>query len=78
MTSEQTILVVDDDAKIRALLRRVLEGEGFAVVEAVAASEVMDALDTQHVSLITLDLHLGSEDGVQVALARYANTRTYL
>jgi DNA-binding response OmpR family regulator len=65
--TQQTILVVDDDAKIRTLLRNVLEAESFVVLEAATRSEVLDTLDRKAVHLITLDLHLGPDDGLQIA-----------
>ncbi len=65
--SDQTILVVDDDPKIRTLLRNVLEDDGFVVSEAQDAGEVLAAIETVPVSLITLDLNLGSDNGIDLA-----------
>jgi DNA-binding response OmpR family regulator len=61
------ILVVDDDPKVRTLLRRCFEGEGFAVSEAKDGRELQAQLDRQHISLITLDLKLGVENGLDLA-----------
>jgi two-component system OmpR family response regulator len=61
------ILVVDDDSKVRTLLRRCFEGEGFAVSEAKDGWELHAQLDRQPVSLITLDLSLGGENGLDLA-----------
>jgi two-component system OmpR family response regulator len=61
------ILVVDDDPKVRTLLRRCLEGEGFAVSEAKSGKEMWAWLNRAPVSLITLDLGLGSENGLDLA-----------
>jgi DNA-binding response OmpR family regulator len=61
------ILVVDDDPKVRTLLRRCLEGEGFAVSEAADGAGLSACLDRQPVSLITLDLNLGKENGLDLA-----------
>jgi two-component system, OmpR family, response regulator len=61
------ILVVDDDPKVRTLLRRCLEGEGFAVSEAADGAGLVACLDRQSVSLITLDLNLGKENGLDLA-----------
>ncbi|WP_299879119.1 response regulator [uncultured Sulfitobacter sp.] len=63
----QSILVVDDDPKIRSLLRNVLEDDGFAVLEAETVVGVLDALAASPISLITLDVHLGSENGIDLA-----------
>ena len=61
------ILVVDDDPKVRTLLRRCLEGEGFAVSEAKDGKEMQACLERRPVSLITLDLNLGGENGLDLA-----------
>jgi DNA-binding response OmpR family regulator len=65
--TDRTILVVDDDPKIRSLLRHVLEDDGFAVSEAQTAAQVMKAIEETSISLITLDINLGSENGVDMA-----------
>jgi two-component system, OmpR family, response regulator len=65
--SSAHILIVDDDPKVRTLLRRCLEGEGFAVSEAKNAAETHACLGRQLVSLITLDLGLGKENGLDLA-----------
>jgi two-component system, OmpR family, response regulator len=61
------ILVVDDDPKVRTLLRRCLEGEGFAVSDAKDGAELRACLQRQQISLITLDLNLGEENGLDLA-----------
>jgi two-component system, OmpR family, response regulator len=61
------ILVVDDDPKVRTLLRRCFEGEGFAVSEAKDGSELRAQLGRHPVALITLDLSLGKENGLDLA-----------
>lgn len=62
-----TILVVDDEPKIRRLLRRSLEANGFSVFEADSELSALDALRTKNVDLVTLDLQLGNENGLEVA-----------
>lgn len=64
---DQTILIVEDDPKIRSLLRNVLEDEGARVVEAETATQVMKIISDSPPSLVTLDLHLGAENGVDIA-----------
>jgi DNA-binding response OmpR family regulator len=61
------ILVVDDDPKVRTLLRRCFEGEGFSVSEAKDGSELRACMERQPVTLITLDLNLGRENGLDLA-----------
>lgn len=65
--TDPTILVVDDDLKIRSLLRNVLEDDGFCVFEAQTEEEVLLIISGTPVSLITLDLTLGSESGIEIA-----------
>ena len=61
------ILVIDDDPKIRNLLRRCFEGEGSTVREAGSKAEVLAALKAERFDLVTLDLNLGKDDGLDVA-----------
>jgi DNA-binding response OmpR family regulator len=61
------ILVVDDDPKVRTLLRRCFEGEGFSVSEARDGTELRAQLDRHPITLITLDLNLGNENGLDLA-----------
>ena len=65
--TEVTILVVEDDPKIRTLMRNVMEGEGYAVLEAQTSADALDIVATSPVSLITLDIHLGADNGLEFA-----------
>lgn len=67
MGSQGHILVVDDDAEIRALLRRAFERDGFIVSEARNGAEMRARIDDAHLGLVTLDLTLGGEDGLELA-----------
>ena len=53
------ILVVDDEAQVRTLLRARFEKEGFKVSEAANGDEMRVRLNEGAVSLVTLDLTLG-------------------
>jgi DNA-binding response OmpR family regulator len=61
------ILVIDDEPKVRTLLRRCLEGEGFSVLEAKDSREALAHLERHAIALITLDVGLGSESGFELA-----------
>ncbi|GIT91551.1 DNA-binding response regulator [Jannaschia pagri] len=63
----RTILVVEDDQKVRTLLRRTLESDGAKVHEASDGTVAMDMLRDHDPDLITLDLDLGPTDGLDVA-----------
>ncbi len=66
-SSHTRILVVDDDPKIRTLLRRLFEGEGWQVGEASTREEVRSQLSSARFDLVTLDLMLGGDDGLAIA-----------
>lgn len=61
------ILVVDDEPQIGGVLRALLEREGFDVLEATNGREMWNYLRENEISLITLDLNLGQEDGFTLA-----------
>lgn len=71
MDQQQTaqILVIDDDPKVRLLLRRCFVQEGYGVHEAATGNETAAQLATNTISLVTLDLNLGQEDGLDIARA---------
>jgi signal transduction histidine kinase/CheY-like chemotaxis protein len=58
-----TLLVIDDDASSRDLLRRILEKEGFAVITASSGSEGLALARERKPDLITLDVMMPSMDG---------------
>ena len=60
------IVVVDDDARIRDLLRRYLTQEGFEVLLAEDAKALNRVLTRETVDLIVLDLMLPGEDGLSI------------
>lgn len=61
------VLIVDDEAEVRALLRSGLEPEGFEVSEAKDGAGLMSHLDAHPVDLVTLDVRLSGEDGFTLA-----------
>ena len=71
------ICVVDDDARIRDLLRRYLSQEGFEVLLAEDAKALNRVLTRETVNLIVLDLMLPGEDGLSICRRlRAANDNT--
>src|SRR3989475_387061 len=60
------VVVVDDDARIRDLLRRYLTQEGFEVLLAEDAKALNRVLTRETVDLIVLDLMLPGEDGLSI------------
>jgi two-component system response regulator MprA len=60
------ILVVDDDAKIRAVVRRGLSYEGYRVVEAESGEEGLAKAREHLPQLVILDVMLPGIDGLEV------------
>ena len=58
------ILVVDDDAELRALLQRYLEGQDFRVLAAGDSASADRLRERHHVDLMILDLGLPVENGL--------------
>lgn len=66
-TLPEHILVVDDDSRIRQMLSRYFEEEGYRVSLAGDGQEMRECLDKQPVDVILLDLMLPGEDGLTLA-----------
>src|SRR6187455_1851409 len=64
------ILIVDDDASIRAMLAFVFDDAGYTVVEAADGKEALDVLRTEPPALMVLDLMMPEVDGVEVLRRR--------
>lgn len=65
-TVDDRVLVVDDDATVRDLMRRFLGREGFDVVTAESGAEALSAVRAQRPSVITLDVLMPDMDGWSV------------
>jgi len=57
------IMVVDDEANIRELIRLILKKEGFEVLEANDGVDALAKLDTNKVDLVVLDIMMPNMDG---------------
>ncbi len=64
--ADKRILVVDDEATIREVVRRYLEREGFSVQEAADGYAALDAVQDEAPDLIVLDLMLPGIDGLTI------------
>ncbi len=60
---KSTILYVEDNPDNRSLIRRVLEAEGYLVVEAVNASQALEKLEYNVVDLVLMDINMPDMDG---------------
>jgi two-component system response regulator PilR (NtrC family) len=75
MTSpQQTVLIVDDEADLRAMVSESLSAEGYAVAEAVSGEDARERLRAFAYDAVIIDLRLPDADGLDIldaALARY-------
>jgi len=67
MAEQLHILVVDDDMRIRTMLRRYLTEEGLKVSEAADGAAMRMVLDREAIDLVLLDLVMPGEDGLTLA-----------
>jgi two-component system KDP operon response regulator KdpE len=61
-----TILIVDDEAAIRRLVRSALERADYKVVQAATAQEALNAIDIDRPDIVLLDLGLPDRDGLEI------------
>jgi DNA-binding response OmpR family regulator len=73
MPQSARLLVVDDDASVRAMLREYMASHGFAVSEAASGTEMREVLDRELPDVVLLDVRLPGEDGL--TLARFLRER---
>jgi two-component system, OmpR family, phosphate regulon response regulator OmpR len=73
--SEPHLLVVDDDARLRELLRRYLSDSGFRVTAAADASEARSNLASFAFDLAVLDVMMPGESGLELTRALRADGR---
>jgi DNA-binding NarL/FixJ family response regulator len=60
------VLVVDDDADLRLLVRRLLTPAGYEVLEAATAAEALEAVERRPPALALLDVRLPDVSGYEV------------
>jgi len=73
--SRRDILVVEDEADIRKLVRYNLEQEGFALLEAADGEQALALLHKQRPHLVILDLMLPGMNGLEVCRVLRADER---
>ncbi|TKC08076.1 sigma-54-dependent Fis family transcriptional regulator [Pedobacter polaris] len=66
---EHTILIIDDEAKIRSLLSRIIELEGFHVLQAATGKEGLKLLSAHEVMVVLSDVKLPDANGVELVIA---------
>src|SRR3989442_10014978 len=70
-------LVVDDEPRLRRVLVRLLEGEGFVCHEAGSGTEALEMMRHEPVPLVISDLRMPQMDGVTLlreVISRWPDT----
>ena len=65
-TSQESILIVDDEPTIRRLLKQVLTDDGYHCDEACNAEEAVEKLKDNSISLVLLDVKMPGRSGVEL------------
>ncbi|MGZ6316216.1 MAG: response regulator [Anaerolineales bacterium] len=78
MPNKGTILYVEDNSDNRKLVRRVLEVEGYVVVEAKDAMQAIECIESQPIDLALMDINMPDMDGYTLtakikAMPRFAS-----
>jgi CheY-like chemotaxis protein len=63
----ELVLVVDDMPDTRRLMQRLLERDGFTVIEAASGEEALPMIGARRPALVVLDLRLPGISGFDVA-----------
>lgn len=75
MLNKGRILYIEDNSDNRKLVRRVLEWDGYEVVEAQDGTEALSRLETEAIDLALLDINMPDIDGYTLTSAIRANPR---
>ena len=63
MSSEYTILIIDDDRMTRQMLQQIMEMYGYKTAEATGGQNAIEVLGDTQVDAVLLDLHLADGYG---------------
>jgi len=63
---QETLLIVDDEAGIRRLLRQRLSREGYQCKEGDNAEQVLNTLETDSICLVILDIRMPGKSGMEL------------
>jgi len=69
----RTVVIVDDDRAVRAVLARALTHAGYRALEAPSGLRLLSLLQVDHPDLILLDISMSWIDGLELCRALKAN-----
>lgn len=64
--ADDTILIVDDEERIRSSLKGILSDEGFRVIDSGEATRVVEIVEQEHPRLVLLDVWMPERDGIDL------------
>jgi DNA-binding response OmpR family regulator len=70
------VLIADDDAQMRRLIRAILERDGYEVTEAADGLDALEAVESHPVDLVLLDVDMPRLDGLGVLEELRARVKT--
>ncbi|MDF2760148.1 MAG: hypothetical protein K0S99_2782 [Thermomicrobiales bacterium] len=59
----KTVLVVDDEPVLRAIVREILDEEGYAVIEAADGRVALEIMESARPDLVLMDVMMPGVDG---------------
>ncbi|MBI9112602.1 response regulator [Maridesulfovibrio ferrireducens] len=66
MEKQLSVLIIDDDSKLRDLLTQYLEGYGFKVLTLPSGEKTVETVKSENPSLVILDIMMPGKDGLEV------------
>lgn len=63
---DKSILVIDDEDKLRSLLSRILGLEGYRVLQSATAKEGLKILETEDIQVVLCDVKLPDINGIEL------------
>lgn len=73
----QSILIVDDEAKLRSLLARIMEIEGYHVLQAQSAKVGIQLIENEDIRVVISDVQLPDENGIEL-IKRIKQSHSYV
>jgi CheY-like chemotaxis protein len=70
----KTVLVVDDEPVLRALVREILQDEGYTVIDAADGRSMLELLQGEHPDLVLMDVMMPGVDGREAYQALRSRT----
>jgi two-component system, NtrC family, response regulator len=62
----KTVLIIDDEEKLRSLMARIIRGEGYEVLEAADSKSGLKLIENQEIDAVLCDVKLPDGNGVEM------------